>query len=122
MEAHVYDPEMTPEMLRSLLSLRDEILTHIMTAPTVRPDFGPTQIRSFQELLPGMRVRNHHKLGTRDGTIVSVDPEGETMDVKYDDWGFVHKGFLSDCGVVPYRGQGISGEDTWNPTNWLERL
>jgi hypothetical protein len=52
-------------------SLKKEINTAIAQLPTVRPDFGPTQVRSEDDLVVGRRYRAHSKLFTEVFTMTS---------------------------------------------------
>ena len=84
-----------------------------MALPTIRPDFGPTQIKEANELVCGERyVMHHNHLPGQDNAFVFSRVEDNKL---------IHQnGYLAlaDCGLAPY----ISalGEQVWNDTNWVE--
>jgi hypothetical protein len=88
--------------------------------PRERPDFGPKQIRSKDEIRFGMRLRECSLIPdfpTGTLRVTSKAPyhsmDGLYIDVAYDDGteGVIN---LMDFSVVP------TPEGRWNPSHWLE--
>lgn len=87
-----------------------------------RPDFGPTQIRSLEELQGGMQVAFRRRVAPyRTGSRLEITlppyQEGDRwrIRVKYIE-GLETDISLADCSVVPY------DDGNWNQLNWLERV
>lgn len=93
-----------------------------------RPNFGPAQIRTMQELRAGICFIHHYvqpspypvrctivekpyQKGGRWWMLVTVYlPSGDTYQSEIS---------LADCGVVPYK---TSLGPQWNLNNWLEKI
>jgi hypothetical protein len=87
---------------------------------SVRPDFGPKQVRLMSEIIEGKHYVFHDRVRSRDVTFI-----GEPF-IKNGNWWIksayafgaevdLDEDALNDMGVVAYPG------GNWNKTNWLER-
>ena len=91
------------------------------TATEERPNFGPTQVTSPEQLVVGRSYRRHHAEGrtytpSSELGVVRVleEPQGRWVKVERSDMTFDYS--LADMGVIPY------DSGYWNATNWLEDL
>lgn len=111
------------ETFEFMYGLREEIATAIFLCPIERPDFGPTQVKTIEELEEGkfynLRYENHSSIGkfvgledTKHGIKLKFFHERPNMR----NGGFFLSYIPSDKGLVPYK------YNNWNPTNWIERI
>jgi hypothetical protein len=104
------------QLVRSLNETIDYALDQL---PTDRPDFGPTQVRSEDDLVIGRRYRKHYRLFTNVFTLTCRPfySNGTLwIDVVYDN-GERGRESLRDCSIVPYI---VDDVERWNDSNWLE--
>ena len=95
------------------------------SSPTVtkeRPDFGPTQVKSPEQIKPGHSYKTHYGTSSEEARTVKAiaSPEGKWVKVESPSGsatGYIHGQMsLADVGVVPY------DAGTWSQNNWLEML
>jgi hypothetical protein len=107
------------ESYRRLLRIEEAIETMLACLPTERPDFGPTQVRSEDDLVVGRRYRQHNAIYAEMLTLKSLPyySDGDLcVKVIYDN--LIEKILvLADSGVVPYITEDV---ERWHDTNWLE--
>lgn len=120
-----FDPLCEPsseQILEEYIRLRREIETQVFLFPIERPDFGPKQIRSVEELTPGCTYRVCNSTGKGYSQLwifhsVVENKFGRSLDMTSVEHGYrSHSHYLTDRGLAPYR------YGNWNPSNWIERL
>lgn len=102
------------EIVVAVINLRREIETARFLMPLERKDFGPTQVRSVADLVPGRTYVKHYNGFDEEFVFHGVTAAGQL------DWTNTRFGrrsdahFPSDCNLAPYT------YGNWNPSNWIE--
>ena len=111
------DRPLTDAEYEELVELRKKIATAIFLMPIERPDFGPMQVRSVEELEVGLRYIEHQAEAVQMLSVFNGVSERGTLYFARHSSGYVAERFPADCGLAPYRPLG-----GWSSTNWVEKV